>query len=212
LRFAAGNVSRGKSKNAKAAAAPTAKQAVPRMAMPAVAASAALSFLKGTKGALTWTTQEFARGVGIRVAEAGPALAVLQIQGYIKPGEGKNQWMTTVDGDAVSGATSPRFSAATVRQALDDLRSRIRVVNKDAKAEFKIASAVAFGDFLSDGSRVQAADVGVELVSRNNAKARKAKPRAREHAFLKALRGGKQMVRLAAFEPWMREREHLRLM
>jgi hypothetical protein len=181
------------------------------MAMPAVAASAALSFLKGTKGALTWTTQEFARGVGINVAEAGPALTVLRIQGYIKPGEGKNEWMTTVDGDAVSGATSPRFSAVTVRQALDDLRSRFKALNKDGKAEFKIVSAVAFGDFLSDGSRVQAADVGVELVSRNDSKTRKAKPRARERAFLKTLRGGRQMVRLVAFEPWMRERVHLRL-
>ena len=42
--------------------------------MPAVSIAAALSFLKETKGALTWTAQEFARGVGITVAEAGPAL------------------------------------------------------------------------------------------------------------------------------------------
>jgi hypothetical protein len=179
--------------------------------MPDVAAAAALNFLKETKGALTWTTQEFARGVGIKVAVAGAALAVLQMQGYVKPGNGKDEWMTTVDGDAVSGGRSPRFNAATVRQALQELRARIQAANKDAKAEFKVAKAVAFGDFLADGSRAQAADVGIELVSRNASKVRKAKPKARERAFLKALRGANQTVRLVAFEPWMRERAHLRL-
>jgi hypothetical protein len=176
--------------------------------MPDVAATAALSFLKETKGALTWTTQEFARGVGITVPQATLALAVLQMQGYVKQGASQNEWMTSIDGDAVSGATAPRFSADTVKQALVELSARIKAVNKDAKSEFRIASAVAFGDFLSERARVQAADVGVELVKRNVAKARKAK----ERAFLKTLRGGKQMIRLVAFEPWMRERAHQRLL
>lgn len=179
--------------------------------MPDVAAAAALNFLKETKGALTWTTQAFARGVGINVGVAGAALAVLQMQGYVKPGEHQDEWMTTVDGDAVSGGTSPRFSAAAVRQALDDLRARIKAVNQNTKAEFRVASAVAFGDFLADESRAQAADVGIELVSRGASKTRKPKPRARERAFLKLLRGGKQLVRLVRFEPWMKERAHLRL-
>lgn len=179
--------------------------------MPDLAAAAALNFLKETKGALTWTTQDFARGVGINAGVAGAALAVLQMQGYVKPGERKDEWMTTVDGDAVSGGASPRFSAETVKLALDDLLVRLKAVNKDTKAEFKITSAVAFGDFLADEPRAQAADVGLELVSRNTSKERKAKPKARERAFLKALRGGKQTLRLARFEPWMRERAHLRL-
>jgi hypothetical protein len=180
--------------------------------MPELAATAALSFLKETKGALTWTTQEFAHGVGITVAQATLALAVLQMQGYVKQGASKHEWMTSIDGDAVSGATSPRFSADTVKQALDELRARMKAVNKDAKSEFKIASAVAFGDFLSERARVQAADVGVELVKRNISKARQAKPRAQERAFLKRLRGGKQMIRLVVLEPWMRERAHQRLL
>jgi hypothetical protein len=138
-------------------------------------------------------------------------LAVLQMQGYVKPGNGKDEWMTTVDGDAVSGGRSPRFNAATVKQALQELRARIQAANKDVKAEFKVVKAVAFGDFLADGSRAQAADVGIELVSRIASKVRKAKPKARERAFLKALRGANQTVRLVAFEPWMRERAHLRL-
>jgi hypothetical protein len=204
-------VSRSESKNAKPAKAPAAQRKAERAVMPDVAAAAALNFLKETKGALTWTTQEFARGVGIKVAVAGAALAVLQMQGYVKPGNGKDEWMTTVDGDAVSGGRSPRFNAATVKQALQELRARIQAANKDVKAEFKVVKAVAFGDFLADGSRAQAADVGIELVSRNASKVRKAKPKARERAFLKALRGANQTVRLVAFEPWMRERAHLRL-
>jgi hypothetical protein len=211
----AGRDNMKRNETAKAGRATTdagAKPGVERAVMPDVAATAALSFLKETKGALTWTTQEFAHGVGITVPQATLALAVLQMQGYIKQGASKNEWMTSVDGDAVSGATSPRFSVETVQQALSDLRTRIKAVNRDAKSEFKIASAVAFGDFLSERARVQAADVGVELVKRNISKARKAKPKAQERAFLKTLRSGKQMIRLVAFEPWMRERVHQRLL
>jgi hypothetical protein len=178
---------------------------------PKLSARAALSFLKETKGALTWTAQEFARGVGITVAEAGPALAVLQMQGYVKPGEGKNEWMTSIDGDAVSGAAAPRFSAETVKKALEDLRGRIAAVNKDAKAEFRVRSAIAFGDFMADRAQVQAADVGIELV-RRNARSAKRISKAEEQAFLKMLRAGKQMIRPIAFENWMRERAHQRLL
>jgi hypothetical protein len=188
-----------------------AKTAAPSSAMPDVAAAAALNFLKETKGALTWTTQEFARGVGIKVPVAGAALAVLQMQGYVKPGAQRDEWMTTLDGDAVSGATAPRFSGDTVKQALADLRARIAAVNKDAKAEFRITNAVAVGDFLGDRARVQAADVGIELARRKAGKPPKRISKAEERAFLRALRGGKQMIRLVTFEPWMMEREHLKL-
>jgi hypothetical protein len=187
------------------------KKKVSAARMPAVSIAAALSFLKETKGALTWTTQEFARGVGITVAEAGPALAVLQMQGYVKPGESKNEWMTSVDGDAVSGAAAPRFSAEAVKKALEDLRGRIAAVNKDAKAEFRIGSAIAFGDFMTHRAQVQAADVGIEPV-RRNPRAAKRISKADERAFLKTLRAGKQTIRLIPFEPWMRERAHRRLL
>jgi len=176
-----------------------------------LSAQAALSFLKETKGALTWTTQEFACGVGTTVAEAGPALAVLQMQGYIKPGEGKNEWMTSVDGDAVSGAAAPRFGAETAKKALEDLRGRIATVNKDAKAEFRVTAAVAFGDFLSDRAQVQAADVGLELTP-SKARAPQRITKTQQQAFFKALRAGKQMIRLIPFETWMRERAHSRLL
>jgi hypothetical protein len=187
------------------------KKKVSAARMPAVSIAAALSFLKETKGALTWTAQEFARGVGITVAEAGPALAVLQMQGYVKPGEGKNVWMTSLDGDAVSGAAAPRFSAEAVKKALEDLRGRMTAVNKDAKAEFRVSSAIAFGDFMTDRAQVQAADVGIEL-ARRSARAAMRISKVDERAFLKTLRAGKQMIRLIPFEPWMRERAHRRLL
>jgi hypothetical protein len=179
--------------------------------MPAVSIAAALSFLKETKGALTWTAQEFARGVGITVAEAGPALAVLQMQGYVKPGTGKNEWMTSVDGAVVSGAAAPRFSVEAVQKALENLRGRITAGNKDAKAEFRVSRAIAFGDFMTDRAQVQAADVGIEL-ARRGARAALRISKVDERAFLKTLRAGKQMIRLIPFEPWMRERAHRRLL
>jgi hypothetical protein len=190
--------------------ATSARKTKSHAAAPKLSAQAALSFLKETKGALTWTAQEFARGVGITVAEAGPALAVLQMQGYIKPVEGKNEWMTSVDGDAVSGAAAPRFSSEAVKKALVDLRGRIAAVNKDAKADFRVASAIAFGDFLLDRAQAQAADVGIEL-ARRNARDAKRISKAEERAFLKTLRAGKQIIRLIPLEPWMRERAHLRI-
>ena len=179
--------------------------------MPAVSIAVALSFLKETKGALTWTAQEFARGVGITVAEAGPALAVLQMQGYVKPGTGKNEWMTSVDGAVVSGAAAPRFSVEAVQKALENLRGRITAGNKDAKAEFRVSRAIAFGDFMTDRAQVQAADVGIEL-ARRGARAAMRISKVDERAFLKTLRAGKQMIRLIPFEPWMRERAHRRLL
>jgi hypothetical protein len=190
---------------------PATKPSAQSAAMPPVSAPAALSFLKETKGMLTWTTQEFARGLGIKAADAGPALAVLQMQGYVKPAESRNEWMTTMDGDAVSGATSPRFSADTVKQALADLRARIKTTNRDPNSEFRIANAVAFGDFLSERPRVQAADVGIELLSRKVSPTGRPASKAQERAFLKALRSGKQMIRIVALEPWMKQRASLRL-
>ena len=197
-------------KKAKASPAEGRKSSVAK-GMPPVSIATALSFLKETKGALTWTTQEFARGVGIKVAEAGPALTLLQMQGYIKPAEGKNEWMTSVDGDAVSGAASPRFSVKTVKQALEDLRGRIAAVNKDVKSEIRVGRAVAFGDFLADRPQVQAADVGIELV-RRNARGAKRISKADERGFLKTLRAGKQMIRLLRFEAWMLDRAHQRIL
>jgi len=64
--------------------------------------------------------------------------------------------MTTPAAESVSGAKPPRFTRESVEQAVESLRERIKQVNRDSKATFKITDAVAFGDFLSDRPRVQA--------------------------------------------------------
>ena|SRR5258707_15268055 len=60
---------------------------------PAIPAEAALSFLKDTKGALTWTARDVAGTLKIDRREAEQALALLQAQGYIQPARGgKGEW------------------------------------------------------------------------------------------------------------------------
>src|ERR1700730_15998896 len=80
-------------------------------AQPSVFAAAAFSFLKETKGLLTWTPDDLAKSLKISVAEGKQVLAALEMQGYIKPhGRDRDQWLTTLAGETVSGAKSPRFT------------------------------------------------------------------------------------------------------
>jgi len=132
--------------------------------LPALPAQAALSFLKDTKGTLTWSAGDLAESLKINRREAEQVLIVLQAQGYAQPASGKAQWRTTSAGETVSGAKPPRFTREHVEQALGDLQVRIRQNNKDPNSPFRITAAVAFGDFLlPDRARVQAADVGISL-------------------------------------------------
>ena len=134
-----------------------------------IPAEAALSFLKDTKGAVTWTVSELAATLKIARSDAARVIALLQAQGYVQATRANGEWMTTPSGETVSGAKQPRFDRESVERALDSLRERIRQANKDAKSPFKISGAVAFGDFLVKGrARVQAADVGIQLARRGN--------------------------------------------
>ena len=63
-------------------------------------------------------------------------------------------------------ANSLRYTPARIEQALSTIRNRIAEINGDSRARYKVVQAVAFGDFLSDGTRVQAAEVGVWLAPR----------------------------------------------
>jgi hypothetical protein len=60
----------------------------------------------------------------------------------------------------------PRFTPEAVSAALSGLADRVKAVNQDRGARFRVTKAVAFGDFLSGRARVQAPDVGVELTPR----------------------------------------------
>jgi hypothetical protein len=101
-----------------------------------------------------------------------------------------------------------------VEQAVAALKERIAEVNKNAKAPFTIAKAVAFGDFLRrDRARAQAADAGIELTRRGQAagEARSASEAAAEHAFLRELRGRTALLHVRPYAEWMSARSHMKL-
>src|SRR5258706_7093903 len=185
---------------------------------PSVPAEAALSFLKDTKGALTWTTRDLADTLKIKRREAEQALALLEAQGYVQPARGaKDQWITTPAGETVSGAKTPRFTRESVEQSLDALRNRIQQNNKNRQAPFRITDAVSFGDFLLPArARAQSADVGIGLVRRgdsatrdNSANATHSASEAQaERKFLRELRAKSAHVNLRPHAGWMRSRTH----
>jgi hypothetical protein len=176
---------------------------------PPIPAAELLSFLKQTRGVQTWTEEHFAKVLKIDLSEAKEALAVLQLQGYIEPVGTTGKWRITEQGDLVSGAKPPRFTRQSVEDALAGLRNRINAVNEDPNAGYRITEAVAFGDFLGDAARVQAADVGIRLERKADAQSTaSAKEHAAELAFLKQLRGKTALLHVQPFEHWMRTRSH----
>jgi DNA-binding transcriptional MocR family regulator len=201
-------------------------------ALPSLPAEAALSFLKDTKGALTWSTRDLSATLNIDRREAEQALALLQAQGYVQPASKKEssrgsdhsrsgQWLTTPAGETVSAAKPPRFTRESVEQALAALKERIQQTNKDRQSPFRIAEAVAFGDFLlPDRARVQSADVGIRLLRREDALRRisaapapAAEPRSAadaqaERNFLRQLRAKSAHLNLRPYAAWMRRRTH----
>ena len=177
-----------------------------------VSAAAAFSFLKETKGLLTWTLSDLAKSLKISLAEAKQVLAALEMQGYIKP-HGTGEWLTTLAGETVSGAKTPRFTPESIEEALAALRSRIKFVNQDSKAPYKITGAAAFGDFLSGQARAQAADVGIQLVRRKSEGGEHSKKeQVARLAFLKQLREKTQMLNVRPYEEWMGGRTHRSLL
>jgi hypothetical protein len=175
-------------------------------------AAEALSFLKETRGALTWPLAQLAKYLNISIADAKEVVAVLQLQGYVKPSD--HQWLTTQQGEAVSRSRQPRYPRAKVEQAVADLRDRLKLVNRDTKAPYKVTDAVAFGDFLGDGSRVQAADVGIRLVPRkpDDDDLTSAREQASEQAFLRRLKNRSALLNVRPYEDWMSARSHRRLL
>jgi hypothetical protein len=180
-------------------------------AIPSAPIEAVFSFLKGTKGTSSWTKEEFAGALKISAAEAAKILPVIEMQGYIHPYHG--EWVTTTAGEDVSGGRPPRFSPETIEAELSALRERIKAVNKDTKSRYTVTEAVAFGDFLQQKPRVQAADVGIRLEPRK-AKRNETpkKERAAERAFLKQLRGKTVKLSVLPYEDWMSARTHRRLL
>jgi hypothetical protein len=184
-----------------------------RSGIAAVPAEAALSFLKDTKGAVSWNPGDMAAVLKIPRKDTEQVLALLQAQGYIAP-SGKNEWMTTAAGESVSGAKMPRFSRESVEEALKSLKARIANLNKDKNSPYKITEAVAFGDFLlQDRAKVQAADIGVRLLPRGEVSPMRSASDAKAEAkFLKTLRGKMQMLNIRPYADWMSQRAQNRLL
>jgi hypothetical protein len=198
---------------------------------PPIPAAQAFSFLKETRGLLTWTVGDLARALNISKSAAERVIAILQIQGYVVPqgnvattvARNDSEWLTTAQGEAVSGSKAPRFTRDSVQRAVAALSERIKAINADGKAARKadrkgdttapcqIDQAVAFGDFLrADASRVQAADVGISLKPRRN-NSHFAEKSASRQAFFRQLSDRTPALNLIPYEEWMSHRSHQKL-
>jgi len=157
-------------------------------------------------------TAYLAKSLNITSAAAKQALAILEMQGYVKPTG--SEWLTTSAGESVSGSETPRYSPETIERSLSSLADHLKLVNQDSSAEYKIADAVAFGDFLSKSVRVQAADVGIRLESRNPTARHphSASEHERQQAFLKQFRGKTPLLSVQPYAEWMSARTHRELM
>ena len=183
--------------------------------LPSIPAEAALSFLKDTKGATTWSVRDLIEELKIRRRDAEQVIALLAAQGYVQPASGTGEWMTTPSGESVSGAKPPRYTRESVEQAVESLKERIKQINQDLQQAFRITDAIAFGDFLlKDRTRVQAADVAIGLTPRGEAGGDPGSvPVARaERQFLRQLRGRTALLHVRPYADWMSRRSHLSLL
>jgi len=175
-------------------------------------AAEALSFLRDTRGLTTWTARDMADSLKISVADAKHVIAILELQGYVKPA-GSGEWMTTLSGEGASGSKPPRYTRKRVERALAELRSRIAEINRDSRVPYEIIEAVAFGDFQNDRPHVQNAEVGIQLVRRGaDAAAESAKEQKARQAFLERLQGKGGVVCVRPYKRWMSERTHADLL
>ena len=155
---------------------------------------------------VTWHTEDLAETLRISELKATEIIPYLTMQGYVRATGTADEWMTTMAGENVSKSTSPHYARASVEKALAALQERMKAVNADKKAAFEIEKAFAFGDFLSDGQRVQAADVGVRLRPKGKkgiGEDTSAREHDREEAFLKELRARAVQFHLCDYEDWM---------
>jgi hypothetical protein len=139
--------------------------------MPAMPVDEVMSFLRQTRSALTWSEQEMADSLNISQAEADRVIELLGLQGYLKRSSADNRWITTIEGETVSGSKPPRFGRERVEKALADLKDLIAAVNRGRRAAFHIAEAVAFDDFPLEIRVSKFAEVGVRLVAHAQADA-----------------------------------------
>jgi len=188
------------------------KESTPPNTNSAMSAEEALSFLKETKGAVSWTLRDVTESLKIPRSSDEQVVALLEAQGYVQ--RSGSDWMTTPAGESVSGAKPPRYTLESVEQAVEALRLRIKDASKDFKSPFQNTHAVAFGDFLlPDRARVQAADVGIGLAMKDQSANEKSVSVAKmERDFLKQLRGRTALLNVLPYADWMSKRSHIALL
>src|SRR5580704_6116448 len=181
---------------------------------PSIPAESAFSFLKDTKGRATWSVRDLAETLKISRRDAERVIAFQEAQGYVKRAS-SDEWMTSPEGESVSGAKFPRFARESVEQAVASLKERIKQVNKEPKAAFRITRGVAFGDFLlGDRPRVQAADVGIALTQAGQTESdpHSATAAKAERQFLKQLRAKTALLQIHPYAAWMSKRSNVNLL
>jgi len=102
-------------------------------------------------------------------------------------------------GAHVSGSSAPRYLPESVERAIALLAERMKQFDKSADSSFEIKNAVAFGDFLRHGARVQAVDVGILLnrkSSKNTAMDGLTGGHTSERVLLKSLRNSSSLLPL----------------
>jgi hypothetical protein len=171
-------------------------------------------FLKETRGMLVWSVKDLQKSLLMAASQAREVTAALELQVYIKRSdENAREWVTTLNGETVSGSKAPRFARESVEQALASLGDRIRESNKDSGSPFKVDTAVAFGDFLLGQAQAQAADAGIQLVARESkgGERESASSAKRKRDFLRRLRAKNLKLNLVPYEAWMSGRSHRNL-
>ena len=198
------------SKRIPKAVAETPNHAAKSKPLPSIPAAEALSFLRETRGVSTWAVRDMAKSLNIKPADAERVIAVLELQGYVEQA-GADEWMTTLSGEEVSGSKTPRYTRDRIEEALSSLAKRIADTNRDSRARYKVVEAVAFGDFLSDRARLQAAEVGVHLAPREPGEVDSAREHKVQREFLKQLQAKSSVLRVTLYEKWMSARIHRKL-
>jgi DNA-binding transcriptional regulator YhcF (GntR family) len=81
--------------------------------------------------------RDLAKSLCITPAAAKQAIAILEMQGYVKPTASDGEWMTTPEGEIVSGSKFPRYSRESVQQSVASFADHLKRVNQDSSAEYK---------------------------------------------------------------------------
>ena len=180
-------------------------------AIPDISAPALLSFVKQVSVEPHWDAKRLADVLNIKHSDVSQMAATLEMLGYAEQvSETKGLWRNTPAGNTVSSAKPPRLNRDSVLDALEQLRVRVEQINANPESRFRVTELVAYGDFLDEHPKVQAADVGVglELRSERRSASDSSIEKKSEEQVLSDLRAKSTLVHLHRMEDWMRRRSH----